>query len=112
MEGGAKMNRPNLVRKIYAELRSVADADISSAELLQAASEIAKAYHSTTEGRDPGLTYYTGGIPFDRWALDRAMADGGWRIFRYESKLAELDFEDQSGSEAIAIKEWMMENAA
>jgi hypothetical protein len=106
------MNRPGLVRKIYAELRSVADADASAAELLRTASAIAEAYDSTTGKRDPGLTYHTGGIPFDRWALDRAMADGGWRIFRYESELAQSDFDDQSCSEAIAIKEWMMENAA
>ena len=83
-----------------------------AAELLRAASEIAETYHSTTRERDPGLTYYTGGTPFDQWALDRAMADGGWRVFRYELELAQPDFEDQPGSEAIAIKEWMMENAA
>ncbi len=106
------MNRPSLVRTIYTELRSVADADVSAAELLRAASEIAEAYHSTTRDHDPGLTYYTGGIPFDLWAVDRAMADGGWRILRYESALAQRDFEDQPASEAIAIKEWMMENAA
>jgi len=106
------MNGPNLVRRIYTELRSVTDADVSATELVRAASAIAEAYHSTTRDHDPGLTYYTGGIPFDRWALDRAMADGGWRIFRYESELARSDFDDQPGTEELAIKEWMMENAA
>ena len=106
------MNRPTLVRKIYAELRTVADEDVGAAELLRAASKLADFYHSTTRGRDPGLTYYTGGIPFDRWALDRAMADGGWRILRYESELAQCDLDDQPGYEEIAIKEWMMEHAA
>ena len=42
----------------------------------------------------------------------RAMADGGWRILRYESELARCAFEDQPESEKIAIKEWMMENTA
>lgn len=106
------MNRPELVRSIYAELRSVADPEVGAAELLRAASEIAEAYHATTSGHDSGLTYYAGGVPFEQWALDRAIADGGWRILRYESALAPPESEDQPGAEALAIKEWMMEHAA
>jgi len=101
-----------MVRSIYAELRSVSEAGVTSVELLSVASKITEAYHSATHSSDPGPTYYTGGIPFDRWALDRAMADGGWRIFRYELERVQPNFEDQPNSETIAIKEWMMENAA
>jgi len=106
------MNRPGLVRKIYAELRSANDADVGSAELLRAASEIADAYRITTEKRDPGLTYYTGGVPFDQWPLDRAMSDGGWRILRYEMELGEIEFEEPPTGEAAALRDWWMENAA
>jgi len=106
------MNRPSIVREIYAELRHVADPDLTAGELLRAAASIADAYESATAEHDPGLTYHTGGVSFDRWPLDRAMADGGWRILRYERELAQPDFDDQSSSEAIAINGWMMENVA
>lgn len=105
------MNSPNLVRKIYAELRSVAWPDVSSPELLRAASELAAAYHSTTLSDERGATYYAGGLPFHLWSLDRAMADGGWRVLAYESNLARAVFGEQPDSEEFAIDDWMAEHA-
>jgi hypothetical protein len=106
------MDRPTVVREIYAELRRVADPDASASELLRAAAEIADALYESTGEPDPSLTYHTGGVPFDRWSLDRAMADGGWRILRHETELAFGNVDDESPVERIAIKEWMMEMAA
>jgi len=106
------MNRPTVVREIYAELRRVADPDLTASELLRAAGEIAEALRQSTGESGNGFTYYTGGVPFDRWSLDRAMADGGWRILRYETELAPPDFDDEPPGESIAIKEWMMKVAA
>lgn len=106
------MDRPTVVREIYAELRRVAEPDLSASELLRAAAEIAEALRESTGEPDNHLTYYTGGVPFDRWCLDRAMADGGWRILRYETELASPYFDDESPGERVAIKNWMMEMAA
>src|SRR5262247_3748150 len=105
------MDRPTVIREIYAELRRVADPDLSASELLRAAAEIADALHESTGEPGTGLTSHTGGVPFDRWSLDRAMADGGWRILRYETELAFPNFDDEPPCERIAIKEWMTEMA-
>ena len=108
----AEMDRPTVVREIYAELRRVADPDCSASELLRAAAEIAEALRQSTGESGTGLTYYTGGVPFDRWSVDRAMADGGWRILRYETELAPPNFDDESPGERVAIKGWMTEMSA
>ena len=106
------MDRPTVVREIYAELRRVAEPDLSASELLRVAAEIAEALRESTGEPSKHLTYYTGGVPFDRWSLDRAMADGGWRILRYETELASPYFDDEYRGDRIEIKEWMMEMAA
>jgi hypothetical protein len=108
------MNRPQLVRSIYTELRQGAGDVANAAELLQAASVIAETLVVDERVGDRGMCFRTGGVPFDQWALDRAMSDGGWRILRYERELAQSPTEDEqeSWSSDIAAREWMMENAA
>jgi hypothetical protein len=106
------MNRPTLVRRIYAELRVAAPATISSAELLHAANEIAEAYASRDRNSRANATYYTGSTPFECWALDRAMADGGWRVLGYESGLTRDVFDDQTSSEEFDLDSWITEHAA
>jgi len=109
------MNRPNLIRSIYTELREVAGEVATPAELLRLASAMIEAAQPEDSCSGSQLTGYTGGVPFDLWALDRAMADGGWRILRHESELGTPVFGDDaenSDGEDIAVRDWMMENAA
>ena len=106
------MNRPTVIREIYAELRRVADPDVSASDLLRAAGEIADALKESTEETGPTLTYHAGGVPFEQWSLDRAMADGGWRILRYEIERSFPNFDDELPGERCTIKGWMTEMAA
>ncbi len=107
------MTRPALIRKIYVELQGSAGDVASSREMLEAANAIADAL-SPAERADQGPANYLGGVLFERWSLDRAMADGGWRILRYETEMRELVFEDEidSISSQNSVKEWMMVHAA
>ena len=108
------MNRPNLIRSIYAELREVAGDVANSAELLKVAAALVEAADPEARGGHRELNGRTGGVPFDRWALDVAMADGGWRILRYETELGTRIYGDEVESESaeLAYKDWMMEHAA
>ena len=108
------MNRPNLIRSIYAELREVAGEVANDAELLKVAAAVVEAADPDARGNLRNLSGRTGGLPFDRWALDRAMADGGWRILRYETELGTCVYGDEveSDSSDLEFKQWMMENAA
>ena len=109
------MNRPNLVRSIFAELQEVAGDIATPAELLRLASTMVEATDPDDACSGSELSDRKGGVPFDLWALDRAMADGGWRVLRHESELGTPVFGDESEAfegEDIAIRDWMMENAA
>ena len=107
------MNRPKLIRDFYSELREVAGGLASSAELLEAASELADAFVSAEQGRERVMHFRTGGVPFDSWSVDRAFAAGP-RILRYERELVDAVYEDEADpfSEEFAVGQWMMENAA
>ena len=108
------MNRPNLIRSIYAELREVASDVANDAELLKVAAAVVEAADPDAHGNLRHLSGRTGGVPFDRWALDTAMADGGWRILRYETELGTCIYGDEVELEStgLAYKDWMMEHAA
>lgn len=106
------MNLPTLIRMIYAELRSIAGPDESAAELVRAAADIAAAFLSAKRGNETGATYYTGGTPFEYWTVDRAMADGGWRVLLHESEVVRTLFENESSADEFVVRDWLMENAA
>lgn len=107
-----KMNRPNLIRKIYAELRDSAVPEESSSDLLLAATEIAELYLASGKSQRGRATYYTGGIPFDFWSVDRAIADGGWRLLRTESELVNAVFGGGSHADDFEVAQWLQENVA
>ena len=108
------MNRPNLIRSIYAELREVAGDVANDAELLKVAAAVVEAADPEARAGHRELSGRTGGLPFDRWPLDTAMADGGWRILKYETELGTCVYGDEAESDPndLEFKEWMMENAA
>lgn len=108
------MNRPTLIRKIYAELRFEVGGAGSEAELLKVATAIAEIALADDRRMRPKLTYHTGGVPFNCWSLDRAMADGGWKVMKHEHAMGRYASEDDFDTpESLdAIKKWMMENTA
>jgi hypothetical protein len=107
-----KTNRPGLVRRIYAELRLSAAPGESSADLLRAAAEIAAIFIETSEGSGGRAGYRTGGVPFEAWGVDRAMADGGWRLLRVESELVRATLGEGCREDEFAVDQWLQENVA
>lgn len=101
------MNRPELVRRIYAELRSSAEPGEPAAELLRAASAIAEAYYGEIEEKTDGATFYTGGVPFEAWCVDRAIADGGWRLLCTDGNLVAALFNDSCTADSFALNPWL-----
>lgn len=76
------MNKSAQIKAIYHELRSVVGSRASTQEILQCANSLVELF-SIDEGT-PRCDMWTGGISFENWSLDVAIADGGWRIFWYE----------------------------
>lgn len=107
------MNRPTLFRRIYAELRDGLGPDVPSAEVARLAKSVAEAYEAIKKPRKKRVTQHTGSIPFERWALDTAMKDGGWRILEYEVERGSIVFEDvQPHFSRHQFNTWMWEHAA
>ena len=90
------MNRSQQVRAIFRELRRSVGTRATSKEILECAAALVDLFDN--DDRSSGYVDRMGGLPFDNWALDVAMADGGWRILRYETErergLAEEDEEE------------------
>ena len=107
------MNRPQRVRQVYAELqRSVGDLATKS-ELLRAAADLVDVVDQRRL-KGSKFSLRTGGQSFEQWPLDRAMADGGWRVLAHETDVVRSLFEDErdSISSQIELDHWMMEHAA
>jgi hypothetical protein len=76
------MNRPQQVRAVFQELRRTVGDHFTARELLEQAAALVDLF---TVKEDPSrFELRTGGVPFEEWSLDIAMADGGWRILNYE----------------------------
>lgn len=76
------MNRPQRVRAVFEELRRSLGHRFSARELLEQAASLVDLFRVKD---DPSrFELRTGGVPFEEWSLDRAMADGGWRILHHE----------------------------
>lgn len=88
------MNRPQQVRAIFQELRQQLGDRYSARELLEQAASLVDLF---TIKDDPSrFELRTGSIPFEEWSLDRAMADGGWRILNDECRRNRALFEDEA----------------
>ena len=90
------MTRTKLIRRIYFELRQSVGSGVSQAEILRCAAKLVKLHSGEDNG--PRLDSRTGGYPFSMWSLDRAYADGGWRVLKYEREY-ELDMDREDAME-------------
>ncbi len=87
------MNRPDRVRKVYGELRRALGDQFPSHEILRTAARLVDIFDDRK-----GYSGIRHGAPrptFEELPLDKAFADGGWRILSRESnQFAELYSED------------------
>ena len=76
------MNRPQQVRAVFQELRRTVGDRFSARELLEQAAALVDLFAVPEDNTRFELR--RGGLPFEEWSLDVAMADGGWRILNDE----------------------------
>ena len=77
------MSRSTKLREIYAELREQLGDLATPREVLKYAAGLVKLF--TEEGEGPSFSLREGtAVEFSQWTLDRAFADGGWRVMYYE----------------------------
>ena len=76
------MNRPQQVRAVFQELRRTVGDRFSARELLEQAAALVDLFAVPEDNTRFELR--RGGVPFEEWSLDVAMADGGWRILNDE----------------------------
>ena len=87
------MNRPHRVRKVYDELRRSLGNRFPSHEILRTAARLVDLFGGR-EGHS-GVRHGAPRPTFEELPLDKAFADGGWRILARESSLlAEMFSED------------------
>jgi hypothetical protein len=91
------MQRPALVRAIYAEIRRGLP-DLPAGEALDLAHRLFRAYVTDPDQMKP-FGQEVDGRSLARMPLDLAMSDGGWRVMEYERHRA-ARFEDLD-SEAL-----------
>ena len=83
------MQKPQLLRAIYAELRTTLGPDVSVGDAVKLAHLILRSYQDDDNGADGfPKDYSTRSLPHR--AVDEAMNDGGWRILEFEEKRLEL----------------------
>ena len=76
------MSRPQQIRAVFQELRQALGDQFSAGDLLKRAASLVDLF--TVKDDASRFELRTGGVPFDEWNLNAAMADGGWRILNYE----------------------------
>ena len=79
------MSRPHRVRKVYGELRRSLRDRFPSHEILKTAARLVDLF----DGREghSGIRHGTPRPTFEELPLDKAFADGGWRILAREYSL-------------------------
>ena len=107
-------NRPKIVRTVFSELVDTLGDSLSHSQLLESANSIVEVMLPPQEDDGPNFSLRTGGLPFDQWAVDAGMRDGGWRVFNQEKELVSSLYEDDYDLHLnrTAINDWFMENAA
>ena len=81
------MQRPNLIRNVYVELRNTVGNRLTPRETLEQAVALVELFAEDGD-EGPGFDDHTGRLPFANQGLDLAMADGGWRVLNYEANRA------------------------
>jgi hypothetical protein len=107
------MTRSKRVREVFLELKRTVGDLATTPELLQAAADLVELLDPVRPDRS-GFDLRIGGLPFERWSLDVAMADGGWRVLNHEKDTVRelFDGERDSVSNDLEVQHWMMEHAA
>ena len=82
------MQKPALLRAIYAELRNGLGPDVPGSDLIKLANVILRAYTHDEEQLDYGTP--APNRSFASLPVDEAMRDGGWRVLEFESMRAFL----------------------
>jgi hypothetical protein len=81
------MNRPTQIRDVFRELRAVLGSGVSAREILECAALIVDV--ASDPAKEPEYDTVEGRLPFSQWALDMAIADGGWRVLYHETDLSQ-----------------------
>jgi hypothetical protein len=76
------MIRSEQIRSLYAELRRSTGDRHTPRVLLACAESLVELFGGSTEA--PAFELRAGGVSFDRWGIDRVIADGGWRVLARE----------------------------
>ncbi len=82
------MSNALLLRKIYAELRSVAGIEISAGDLLRLANFVLRAFKSDFIEEGENARSRGRSVAFHALPVDEAMQDGGWRVLSFEEPSA------------------------
>lgn len=106
------MNRARRVREVYLELRRELGDRAPLRELLECAASLVELFDE--EESDPQFELWTGGVPFDCWALDLALADGGWRVMGRERSRRDAMLQDEAEELLMhnGMARWAREMAA
>ncbi len=106
------MNRPDRVRKVYGELRRALGDQFPSHEILRTAARLVDIF----DGREghSGIRHGAPRPTFEELPLDKAFADGGWRILARESSLFVEEFSEDPQELMVRreLKSFGMELAA
>ena len=95
------MNRPQQVRAVFQELRQTVGDLYSVQELLERAASLVDLF---TEKNDASrFELRTGGVSFEEWNLNAAMADGGWRILNHEYRWNRSLYDSDQGDTDMKI---------
>lgn len=94
------MQRPALIRAVYAELRASLGAEAPGGDLLRLANLIVLAMAEAAEQDD--LDEESASRAFITLPVDDAMSDGGWRILAHEKGLGPL--EDIGRNSGISLR--------
>jgi len=102
------MNRSAQIREVYAELRFALGESLSEFETLEHATALVNLF--AMDGEDAAkFELNVGGVPFNQWALDIALADGGWRVLGSEPWLIR-EIEEEEEYEQLMYQNFSMIN--
>ncbi len=94
------MTRSTQIREVFAELRHALGDRISARDALEAAASLVDLFVIDEDDEGPQFDLRYGGMPFSQWALDVALADGGWRVLGHELDQARV-IEEQEEWEMV-----------
>lgn len=101
------MNRARQIASVYRELRGAVGPEIPAREVLACAASLVELFGGSLDA--PAFELHTGGLPFDGWATDTALSDGGWRVLARQTPFFgdyDIGDEDESLDRAVRETKW------